>query len=99
MTAVTDLDPERIYVENVRSILGVPHLVAKAVCEIGVREGTLKRRYAYYCANNDHRVIAISDEPLPASKDLTCEVCELTGGRTDTFPVETLRFDVVYGFR
>lgn len=98
--AVAELDPERIYVENVRSILGVPFWVARLVCEAGVREGSLAERHAYYCPNHDnHRVVLVSDTPLDGEKIVECEVCELKGDAKHTFCVRDLKHEKIYGFR
>ena len=99
-SAVAELDPERINVENVRSILGVPFAVARLVCKAGVREGTLLERYAYYCPNKDnHRVICISDTPLASDEKIKCEVCELKGDGEFTFCVSDVKMEKIYGFR
>ena len=101
LESAAEIDPkEGVYVENVRSVLGVPHLIAKAVCEAGVRDGTLKRRYSYYCPNDDnHRVIKTSDEPLADDTELVCEVCELKGNEPHVFRVQNLTRERLYGFQ
>lgn len=40
---VAELRPEKIYVENVRSILDVSHRAAVEICETAVRQGVFER--------------------------------------------------------
>jgi len=69
-------EPNRIYIENVRSFFGVPHRIAKAMCELAVRQGFFERCLAVLCPN-DERVLIDTCEPnaiLP--NEISCEVCE-----------------------
>jgi hypothetical protein len=49
VAALKRLDPERIEVENVRSVLGVSTGRAKDVCESAVRRGVFARRVSIHC--------------------------------------------------
>ena len=37
------LNPDKFYIENVRSILGVSHAAAAQICEAAVRQGVFER--------------------------------------------------------
>lgn len=41
--AISKLDPDKMYVENVRSALGVSTSLARLVCETAVRQGAFER--------------------------------------------------------
>lgn len=41
---ISALNPDRIYIENVRSILGISHTSAARICETAVRQGAFDRR-------------------------------------------------------
>ncbi|HRD40962.1 MAG TPA: hypothetical protein PLC65_20200, partial [Bacteroidia bacterium] len=39
LSIIENTDPERIYVENIRSFYNMPSFAAKTLCELAVREG------------------------------------------------------------
>ena len=47
--AIASLDPEKIYLENVRSALGVSTFQAKLYCETAVRRGVFRKRVEVVC--------------------------------------------------
>jgi hypothetical protein len=70
-------DPDRIYVENIRSFFRLPFSTAKFLCDTAVRAGFFERCIGLECPNEACRRLIVaecSDAPLPAS--VTCEVCE-----------------------
>ena len=77
--AVEAIDPQRIYVENVRAFFGVPHSLARLLLEAAVREGALERRIGVLCPRDMHIVESYSsEEAVPES--VFCLACE-AGGR------------------
>lgn len=80
--AVEAINPNRIYVENVRAFFGFPHALARLLLETAVREGALERRVGLLCPHDRHIVASFSsDEDVPGS--VFCLVCE-AGGRDET---------------
>jgi hypothetical protein len=72
---IDQLDPERIYVENVRSFFGVPFGIAQLLCEMAVRERLFLRRYGVMCPYCDRIIVSVkSEKDIPDR--LLCEVCE-----------------------
>jgi hypothetical protein len=69
------LDPNRIYIENVRSLYGIPTPIAKLLCEMAVRQGLFEKRVSVECPN-EGRVLttAASEKELPQT--IYCENCE-----------------------
>lgn len=63
--ALLRLNPNKIYVENVRSLLGVSHRQAVAVCESAVRQGFFTRRVEVVCPDGTVAASADSEINLP----------------------------------
>lgn len=68
------LDPDRIYVENVRSFLNLPTRVAKLLCEMAVRERLFKRKYGIYCPSCD-RLLKSYNYIDEIGELFECDVC------------------------
>jgi len=94
---VAETDTYRIHVENVRSFFGFPTKIARLICELAVRQGTLTRKFAYYCPNKDnHRIVVASDAPLGEGAKITCELCELSGENRSEFNAAECKREIVY---
>jgi hypothetical protein len=65
MDALSELNPEKIYVENVRSILRVPHGIAVRVCELAVRQGAFQKFVAVECPDGSEGAEAENEWDLP----------------------------------
>lgn len=59
------LNPEKFYIENVRSILGVSYSSAKHICETAVRQGVFERRIEVRCPDGSVAASAESEAGLP----------------------------------
>lgn len=59
------LNPDRIYLENVRSILGVSSARAKNVCDTAVRRGVFIRRFQVLCPDGTVAITADRESDLP----------------------------------
>ena len=70
-------DPDRIYVENIRSFFSIPKSWASFFCELAVREGVFGKKVGVLCGNDDcRRIILTVDDSADAPATLVCEVCE-----------------------
>jgi hypothetical protein len=65
IAALSELDPDKIYVENVRSILRVSHGVARAICELAVKHGAFRKYTAVQCPDGSQGAEAEFGAPLP----------------------------------
>jgi len=65
--ALTTLDPSKIYIENVRSILNVSSSYAMRICETAVRQGLFERRIEVYCPDGGVIASARTETELPAT--------------------------------
>ncbi len=63
--ALSQLNPDKIYVENVRSLLGVSHRQAVQICETAVRQGVFVRGVEVLCPNKVVAASAPSEAELP----------------------------------
>lgn len=63
--AIAGLDPKKIYLENVRSVLGVSTFQAKLYCETAVRRGIFSRRVEVVCPDGSVAVSASAEAELP----------------------------------
>jgi hypothetical protein len=59
------LNPDKIYVENVRSILGVSYKSALNICETAVRQGVFQKGVEVKCPDGSVAVTAPSRDQLP----------------------------------
>ena len=78
-------DPNRIYVENIRSFFGLSTKLAKWFLDFGVRQGLLEKRVGIICPNSDCNRM-ISDFPVGGEpSEITCDLCEMKGEEKTTF--------------
>lgn len=64
---LSSLNPDKFYVENVRSILGVSHTAAVGICETAVRQGLFERRIEVLCPDGAVAASADIEAHLPAT--------------------------------
>jgi hypothetical protein len=75
--SINHLDPDRIYVENIRAILGSNTFLATLVCEIAVQAGFFKKHYSIECKNRDcGRVIFSCEDVKNIPSKINCVICE-----------------------
>ncbi len=65
--AIAALNPEKIYVENVRSALGVSTADAVDLCEAAVRQGLFERHIEVISPDGKVAVAAKSEAEIPAT--------------------------------
>lgn len=97
---LTELDPDRFYVENIRSLLGTNTRIANWICELAVKQGFFIKSYAVECKNdNCGRIIGsysnISEIPL----EISCQLCYEDGEAISTFETKDLNIIPYYKYR
>jgi len=83
---IKNTDPDRIYIENVRSFFNIPTKLAKFLCDVAVRQNLFIKKIAIECINHDCKRIIQTfnvDEKLP--EEINCIVCELENKEKFTF--------------
>jgi hypothetical protein len=71
LKALSRLNPEKIYIENIRSVFGVSYRIAKLLCETAVRQGMLSRSVEVLCPDDRVAATANSEEELPPTVNCT----------------------------
>lgn len=93
--AIEAIDPQRIYVENIRAFFGLPHALTRVLLEAAVREGALERRIGVLCPHEMHIVESFSsEEAVPAS--VPCLACEAHGRQDFDHPRDALTRQTFY---
>ena len=62
---LAQLDPRKIYVENVLFLLGVSHAKALSILETAVRQGVFEKRVEVLCPDGTVAASAESEDELP----------------------------------
>jgi hypothetical protein len=74
---IDKLNPNKIYVENVRAFFKVPTFVARLMCEMAVVDKVFVKKIGLECPNSDcRRIIAsyLNESDIP--KFIICTICE-----------------------
>lgn len=98
LQTIKDIDPGKIEVENVRSILNTSRFNAKLICEMAVQENIFIKKYGLICPN-DGRIIKEYDNPEEYPTTLTCTLCEDGDVDPSTFQTASLRKIEYYKLR
>jgi hypothetical protein len=87
---IDQLDPDRIYIENVRSFFGLPFSAARLLCEQAVRERLFLRRLGVLCPTCN-RILLVVSSPDEIPKTVRCELCEMGDREPHEFDRSDLR--------
>lgn len=88
---IESINPNKIYVENVRSFFKVPTYVAKLMCEIAVSDRLFTKKIGIVCPNSDcKRIILTFNSYKEIPSEISCSICEADDNLTSTFLTEKL---------
>ena len=73
---IESTDPDRIYVENIRSFFNLTTPIAKVLCEMAVRDKLFKKKVGFECPNCG-RIINSYNSNSEIPKKIKCDTCEL----------------------
>lgn len=94
---ILDTDPERIYVENIRSFFGTSTRIAKFLCETAVHQKLFKRQIALECPNRDcKRIVDSFDKEIIVPVTINCRNCELNEREEYEFSTSSMEKLVYY---
>lgn len=97
--SINQLDPNRIYVENMRSVLNTSTRIAKIICELAVRKGYFEKHYAVECRNDTcGRVIESFENLEDIPLELSCYICADDKMEKSTFKKGELTTTVYYKY-
>jgi hypothetical protein len=87
---IESTDPDRIYVENIRSFFNLPFSVAKYLCDMAVKSNLFKRKVGVECPNCG-RLIKVYENLNEIEPKIHCEVCELNEEEKFDFESQNLK--------
>jgi len=90
LQTIEGIDPGKIEVENVRSILNVNSRSAKFICEMAVQEKLFIKKIGLVCPN-EGRVIEEFDSYNEIPEQITCHICETDEREHSTFKTSQLQ--------
>jgi hypothetical protein len=96
VTKLSKLDPTKIYVENVRSVLRVSARSAQIICETAVSQGLFERRIEVSCPDGAVAVTAADVTSLP--ERVICHLVEDGHYEEVELSVKDLETTVFYRF-
>ena len=76
LNTIKEINPQKIYVENVRSLFKVPRTVAKLMCEMAVVDKLFIKKIGILCPNCKS-IIGVYDKSQEIPSEITCSICEL----------------------
>jgi hypothetical protein len=93
--AIMDINPQRIYLENVRSLFNVPMGIAKLICRMAVKDGKFVKKIGVQCPVCNRIIKSYSSEG-EMENIIVCENCELKGDEKYQFRKEELKIIEFY---
>lgn len=73
--ALRNIDPQHIYVENIRAFFNMPHKVAKFLCDMAVVDNYFQKCYGVKCPGC-HRIVSSYSNLSDIPDIIECEICE-----------------------
>jgi len=91
---LSHFDPDRIYVENIRSFFNLPSPLARFYCEMAVKQKIFRKKYGILCQNDDcRRLIKSVNNPSEIPATIKCDHCELL--ERDNFEFQVQKKDII----
>ncbi|RKF36068.1 hypothetical protein BCY89_28020 [Sphingobacterium siyangense] len=94
---ILETDPDKIYVENIRSFFGVTNRMAKAMCEFAVKAGHFTKHIGFICPNVNCKkiIIEFSFKEVLEMDEVECLNCllrEEQNSKWDILDIEKIEF-------
>lgn len=88
---ISNSNPDKIYIENIRSFFGFSYRIAKFFCDLAVSAGFFSKHIGYICSNSNCQKIIFEKKYKDISpKKLSCSNCEIREEENHLFDVEKL---------
>jgi hypothetical protein len=81
---LSQIDPERIYVENIRSFYNLPVRVARFLCEMAVKQHFFEKRYGVMCPTCK-RIVSTYETESEIPVKVLCNQCEMLERESSLF--------------
>ncbi len=88
-SVILETNPNRVYIENVRSFFNTSTTVAKLLCKMAVKDGYFKKKYGLVCPNCE-RIIKSTETLDLDNKNISCDTCEIMGEECFNYDVNRL---------
>jgi hypothetical protein len=92
LQTINQVDPGKIYVENIRSILKTSQFRARLICEQAVIDNLFLKKIGVICPSCD-RIVASYFEEDNIPETHICELCEME--EKDEFMFRTVNMDQI----
>jgi len=94
---ISNSNPDKIYIENIRSFFGFSYRVANFFCDLAVRAGYFSKHIGYVCPNSNCQKIIFERKFSDLSPEkLSCSNCEIREEESHLFDVEKLNQVIFY---
>lgn len=96
---IKDIDPGKIFVENVRSVYKIPQFAARVLCEMAVQDKLFEKKIGLICPapTCNKRIIAEFNSFDELPDEVACAVCE--GEGLDQFIYKTSELEKIEFYR
>lgn len=95
---LSKIDPQHIYVENIRAFFNMPYKVAKFLCDAAVSDRYFQKMYAVKCPGC-HRIIKSFEDKNDLPDTIECDVCEALENDQHEYDVKNLEIIEYYRLR
>jgi len=95
LQTIDNIDPGKIYVENVRSLYNLPRFAARLMCEMAVQEHIFTKKIGVVCPNCN-RIIEEFDNINQIPETIYCHICDAEDAEQNTYKTENLKKEEYY---
>lgn len=96
---IEETNPDKIYVENIRSFFNISTRLARLLCKLAVRQGIFKRKFAVECGNQScGSVIEVYNTKEEIPEHLDCLTCQIEGHNDFSFKTSDLNIVEYYQY-
>jgi hypothetical protein len=74
LRAISKIDPQHIYVENIRSVFGLTTPLARGLCELAVKQGIFRKAVEVRCPDDTTAAEAETIDKLPTAVSCWSEI-------------------------
>jgi hypothetical protein len=97
LAALEKINPDRFYVENIRSYYGMTTFVAQRLCDEAVNDGKFDRKIGLVCPKCSRIIQSFSNpEEIKQIKTISCEICEANEEEVYEYSIEQVQQVEIY---
>ncbi len=95
LQTINNIDPGKIYVENVRSLYKIPRFAARFMCEMAVQDHIFVKKIGVLCPNCN-RIIQEFDNLNQIPETIYCHICDAEEAEDCNYKTENLKKEDYY---